>query len=151
MEDSMAKMSRRSFIVTASTIAIVSTMAVSNSAQAINSLLSDFDYDIPTAPKINEFNLKLELISYHNSEFMKVAWEIATDSEFTHIINQDSISLKQGPTQALNVIIHNVPENTQIFYRLKCDHCDAYEIDELPFDQGININNVSLTRTDIAH
>jgi len=141
-------MSRRSFIVSASATALTGVIAASLPAQAVNYLQSDLDYPIPTAPQVNEFNLKLELVADQSDDFMKVVWEIAIDSEFNNIINQDSVSLKQDTPQVINLVLNDVPGDVQVFYRLTCERCDAYEISELPFEQGININNLSLTRSD---
>lgn len=147
----MVQLSRRSFLVTGSALAITSTVGSALAANSIDYLPSNFGYDIPTAPKTDEYNLKLKLVADQSTEFMKVSWEIALDSEFKNIINQDKVNLKQDIPQALNIVISEVPHDAEVFYRLSCKNCDAYEIYDLPFGQGITINNLVLRRTDLTH
>ncbi|MEZ9823328.1 hypothetical protein AB4238_22345 [Shewanella sp. 10N.286.45.A1] len=145
----MKKISRRSFLISGSALVIATAVGGMTSAQASNGFIPGGN-DIPKAPVINDFNLKLQLIADQNHDFMRVAWEIATDSDFEHIINQDKVSLEQTKQQALNITLHEIPLDTEIFYRLTCEHCDAYEIDELPFNQGVNINNVGLVYSSLS-
>ncbi|MEZ9197942.1 hypothetical protein [Shewanella sp. 10N.286.54.B9] len=139
----MKQISRRSFLISGSALVIATAVGSMTSAQASNDFISGGDHT-QKAPIINDFNLKLQLIADQNHDLMRVAWEIATDSDFEHIINQDKVSLDQTKQQALNITLHEIPQDIEIFYRLTCEHCDAYEVDELPFNQGVNINNVGL-------
>lgn len=147
----MTQMSRRSFLRSASAVVVTGLVASALPVRASSQFQPDYDYPIPTAPEVNHFNLKLQLVADQSADTMEVAWEIATDPDFQQIVNRDSIGLTQTTRQALNIILDDVPQDTEVFYRLKCTNCDAYEIYELPYDQDINISNISLKRSDLAH
>lgn len=146
----MTQMSRRSFLLSTSAVAATGFLGMAIPGYASTQLAFGNDQPIPADIEYKDFNLKLKLVAEQNDEFMTVSWEIATDSEFNHIINNDSVTLKQDQEQVLNIVLNNVEQDMEVFYRLSFKNCDAYEIYELPFEQGVNINNLSLMRTDLG-
>jgi len=144
----MTQMTRRSFLLSATTVTLTSLVGASIPANAINHLSSSDLYVPPIANLPKYLNLKLHLIPATNEQYLQIEWQFSIDPDFENIINQDSMRFGPNKQQFLNITLNEIPHNSSIFYRLTCKNCDAYEIDDLHFDnESVDISNIGLYPT----